>query len=134
MPLPYLKNSKASCSCVGSLEEAALPLPMLPSLPIAAPVMCRTSCPRPPKISVTAPLSAFVSDMTRLPACSARLSSKWARVRIRVGVRVRLRVRARARVRVRVSLQREGLEEVVDGHVLKGGEGELLDQYRSGQG
>ena len=68
-----------------------------------------------------------------MPACSARLSSKWARVRIRVGVRVRLRVRARARVRVRVSLQREGLEEVVDGHVLKGGEGELLDQYRSGQ-
>ena len=65
-----------------------------------------------------------------MPACSAKLSSKWARVRIRVGVGVRVRVR----VRVRVSLQREGLEEVVDGHVLKGGEGELLDQYRSGQG
>ena len=79
-----------------------MPLPMLLSLPIAAPVMCRTSCPRPPKISVTAPLSAFVSDMTRLPACSARVSSKWARVRIRVGLRVRIRVRFRVRVRVRV--------------------------------
>ena len=62
-----------------------------------------------------------------MPACSAKVSRKWVRVRVRLGVGVRVGARVRVRVRVRVSLQREGLEEVVDGHVLKGGEGELLD-------
>ena len=68
----HLKNSKASCSWDGSPEDANLdlPFPMFPSLPIAWPVICFISCPRPPKISVTAPLSALVSDMTRLPACA----------------------------------------------------------------
>ena len=78
----HLKNSKASCSWDGSPEDANLdlPFPMFPSLPIAWPVICFISCPRPPKISVTAPLSALVSDMTRLPACHRGRSGSGRRL------------------------------------------------------
>ena len=97
--------------------------------------MCCRSCPRPPKISVTALVSAVVSDMMRLPACAPGSGGFKAKHPGRAACMGKGRQKCewgRAQAGAedgRRRLQRERLEEVVDGDIGEGSEGELLDKH-----